>query len=227
MGSDDLFKKRRKERRRRKYETLTPRANSFLIVTEGECTEPMYFKGMKKLIQERIGGRIDVASVPRIDIYGKGMPTSHLIQATERLVKEAKIVYQNVWIVLDRDDFKDFDEAVRAAAEKGFKVAWSNQCFEYWLYLHFSYSEAALYRSQWFKKLDELFSRYSLGDGSYRKNYENIYELVSTYGRVDAAIKNARSRMKGYDSSSCKPSEYDPGTTVHELVEELKRYLEE
>ena len=61
MGSDDLFKKRRKERRRRKYETLTPRANSFLIVTEGECTEPMYFKGMKKLIQERIGGRIDVA----------------------------------------------------------------------------------------------------------------------------------------------------------------------
>ena len=46
------------------------------------CTEPMYFKGMKKLIQERIGGRIDVASVPRIDIYGKGMPTSHLIQAT-------------------------------------------------------------------------------------------------------------------------------------------------
>ena len=132
-----------------------------------------------------------------------------------------------MWIVLDRDDFKDFDEAVRAAAEKGFKVAWSNQCFEYWLYLHFSYSEAALYRSQWFKKLDELFSRYSLGDGSYRKNYENIYELVSTYGRVDAAIKNARSRMKGYDSSSCKPSEYDPGTTVHELVEELKRYLEE
>ena len=80
------------------------------------CTEPMYFKGMKKLIQERIGGRIDVTSVPRIDIYGKGMSTSHLIQATERLVKDAKIVYQNVLVVLDRDDFKDFDEAVRAAA---------------------------------------------------------------------------------------------------------------
>ena len=191
------------------------------------CTEPMYFNGMKKLIQERIGGRIDVSLVPRIDIHGKGMSTSHLIKATERLVKDAKIVYQNVWIVLDRDDFKDFDEAVRAAAERGFKVAWSNQCFEYWLYLHFSYSEAALDRSQWFKKLDELFSRYSLGDGSYRKNYENVYELVNTYGSVDAAIKNARSRMKGYDSSSCKPSEYDPGTTVYELAEELKKYLEE
>ena len=35
MGSDDLFKKRRKERKERKYEMLTPRANSFLIVTEG------------------------------------------------------------------------------------------------------------------------------------------------------------------------------------------------
>ena len=40
MGSDDLFKKRRKERKERKCEMLTPKANSFLIVTEGECTEP-------------------------------------------------------------------------------------------------------------------------------------------------------------------------------------------
>lgn len=36
MGSDDLFKKRRTDRKRRKYEFKTPRANSFLIVTEGQ-----------------------------------------------------------------------------------------------------------------------------------------------------------------------------------------------
>lgn len=48
MGTDDLFKKRREERKRRKYEFRNPRANSFLIVTEGERTEPLYFAGMKK-----------------------------------------------------------------------------------------------------------------------------------------------------------------------------------
>ena len=30
-----------------------------------------------------------------------------------------------------------------------------------------------------------------------------------------------------FPSSKCKPSEYDPGTTVHLLVEELRRFLDE
>ena len=53
MGTDDLFKKRREDRKKRKYEYVKPRANSFLIVTEGERTEPMYFKGMQKIIKEK------------------------------------------------------------------------------------------------------------------------------------------------------------------------------
>ena len=53
MGSDDLFKKRREARTQRKHEYKPPKANSYLIVTEGERTEPLYFKGMQKLIQEK------------------------------------------------------------------------------------------------------------------------------------------------------------------------------
>ena len=34
MGSDDLLKKRRLDRKQRKKEYRTPRANSYLIVTE-------------------------------------------------------------------------------------------------------------------------------------------------------------------------------------------------
>lgn len=48
MGSDDLFKKHRAERRKRKSETRKPKANSYLIVTEGICTEPNYFNGIKR-----------------------------------------------------------------------------------------------------------------------------------------------------------------------------------
>lgn len=173
MGSDDLFKKRRKERKERKCEMLTPKANSFLIVTEGECTEPMYF-----------------------------------------------------WIVLDKDDFENFDETLKAAEKEGYNVAWSNQCFEYWLFLHFRYSDAALHRNDWIRKLDEIFRRLGISDGKYHKNAADIYDIVNTYGSIDNAIKNAKARMKHYDRLCCKPSAYDPGTTVYELVEQLKKYLE-
>lgn len=96
MGSDDLFKKRRETRKKRQYEYKTPRANSFLIVTEGKRTEPLYFKGMQKLIKEKIGGVVDVVEIPVIDIYGEGCSTGTLIELTEKMVKDAKIIYQTV-----------------------------------------------------------------------------------------------------------------------------------
>ena len=174
MGSDELFKKRREDRKRRQYEYKNPRANSFLIVTEGKCTEPLYFKGMQRLIKEKLGGVVDVVEAPLIEIHGEGCATGKLIEVTEQLVKDAKIVYQNIWVVFDKDDFEDFDQAIMEAARKGYKAAWSNQSFEYWIYLHFNYSDSALHRDEWNKKLDEIFKQYNLGDGKYQKNYEII-----------------------------------------------------
>lgn len=112
MGSDDLFKKRRAERQQRKHEFKIPKANSFLIVTEGERTEPLYFNGLKKLIEEKIGGMVDIVEVPTIDVFGEGSSTEKLIEITEKRVKDAKIFYQNIWLVFDKDDFEDFDEAI-------------------------------------------------------------------------------------------------------------------
>lgn len=113
MGTDDLFKRRREARKQRRYETKTPKANSYLIVTEGKCTEPYYFRGLKKLISEKIGGTVNVVEIPSIDIYGEGSSTGKLVEITERLVKEAKVLYQNIWIVFDKDDFEDFDQAIQ------------------------------------------------------------------------------------------------------------------
>ncbi len=142
-------------------------------------------------------------------------------------MKEAKTFYQNIWVVFDKDDFKDFDEAIREGERKGYHIAWSNQSFEYWLYLHFEYCDSALHRDEWCKKLDEIFKQYELGDGTYQKNYENIYELVNSHDGVNTAIKYAKRRMDGFDEEKDKPSFYDPGTTVYKLVEELKKYLDE
>lgn len=103
----------------------------------------------------------------------------------------------------------------------------SNQAFEYWLYLHFHYSDSALHRDEWVKKLDQLFKEYNLGDGEYRKNDENIYDIVDTYDGVNTAIKNAKRRMADFSEGHCAPSEYDPGTMMHTLIEELKKYVDE
>ena len=227
MGSDDLFKKRREERKRRKHEYRPINTNSFLIVTEGERTEPLYLKGIQKKIKEKMDGRIDVIEIPVIDIHGEGCGTGKLIEVTERIVKEAKILYQNVWVVFDKDDFDDFDVAIQLGKEKGYQVAWSNQSFEYWLYLHFNYSDSALHRYDWNEKLNEIFKQYNSGDGTYRKNYDNIYDLVNVYDGVNSAIRNAKRRMAGFVDERDIPSQYDPGTMVYKLVEDLKRYLDE
>lgn len=227
MGTDDLFKKRRAERKQRKIAYKQPKANSFLIVTEGERTEPLYFRGIQKLIQEKVGGTVNVVEIPVIDIQGEGCSTGKLIEKTDEIVNKANIIYQNVWVVFDKDDFNDFDQAIKDGIDRGYKVAWSNQSFEYWLYLHFNYSVSALHRDAWNEKLDEIFKQYHLGNGKYQKNYEDIYTMVNMFDGVNTAIKFAKRRMTDFDERSMKPSEYDPGTMVHKLVEELKKYLEE
>jgi hypothetical protein len=49
--------------------------------------------------------------------------------------------------------------------------------------------------------------------------------MVDSFDGVDTAIKNAKRRMAEYRDGIDKPSEYNPGTMVYELVQELKRYL--
>lgn len=196
-------------------------------MTEGERTEPLYFKGMVNIIKRKMGGNVDVYEMPIIDINGEGCSTCKLIEKTDELVSKAKIIYQNIWVVFDKDDFEDFDEAIKVAENKGYKVAWSNQSFEYWLYLHFNYSDSALHRDDWNDKLSEIFEKFHLGDGKYYKNYNDIYNMVDLNDGVNTAIRNAKRKMKDYFCKSVNPSEYDPGTTVHLLALELKKYIEE
>ncbi len=229
MGTDNIFKKRQKQRAKRKSEIKVPKANSYLIVTEGERTEPLYFGGLKKLIEEKLGGNIDIkeAGAISIEICGEGRSTNRLIEMTEKIVRDSTILYQNIWVLFDKHDFDDFDEAIKAGKDKGYNIAWSNQCFEYWLFLHFFYSDSALHRTEWVQKLDEIFKNLNIKKGKYQKNYEDIYEIVNTYGSTEVAIKNAKRRMANFDINREKPSEYDPGTQVHILVAELCTYLKE
>ena len=225
MRTSDSFKKRRAPREKRKYAFKTPKANSYLIVTEGTSTEPNYFNGLKKKVEQHVGGNLAVVAAPNVKVHGCGRATENLILEAEKQVSKARIIYQNVWVIFDKDDFPDFDCAVELGRKKGYHVGWSNQSFEYWLFLHFEYSEAYLHRDDWVKKLDGLFRTRGLRSDGYHKNIENIYELLDSFGGVRVAIENAKRRMSTFGQKRRKPSDYAPGTTVYLLVDELVNYL--
>ncbi len=219
MGTDDLFKKKRAKKKARKAETIEPKADSYLIVCEGEKTEPLYFDAIAKEVKRKLGGNLDV---PIINTSGEGRGTVKLVKKAIELVNRADINYQHVWVVMDKDDFTDFDEAIGLARAHGFEVAWSNQCFEYWLYLHFFFSDSALHRNDWMNKLSEIFTSWGIREEGYEKNLGNLYEIVSTYGDFPRALANAQRMRERFDDSRV-PSLRDPCTTVDLLVGELKQ----
>lgn len=71
----------------------------------------------------------------------------------------------------------------------------------------------------WKKKFSEL------GLGKYQKNMKNIFEILMQKGNPKLAIRYAKRIIK--DGEGKTPAEIAPGTRVHELVEELVRYLPE
>ena len=225
MGTDDFFKKRKEALRERKREVRTPKPNSFLIVSEGTKTEPLYFDGLAEHINKEYGKSIDVEK-PHIDTHGEGKCTVSLVEAAAKFANRAHIVYGQIWVVFDKDDFEDFDEAIELAQNYGFKVAWSNQSFEYWIFLHFNYSDSALHRDNWVEKLNLLFKERGIDTEGYKKNNQIIFNLATTRGSLQYAINNATRIERSYRRQE-KPSVCDPCTKVHHLIAELAPYLED
>jgi len=112
---------------------------TFIIFCEDEVSEPNYFKFFET-------SAIKVNTIPRQKNGFK-----HIINAIKYCL-DAKIISNNssdigegvyVWCVFDRDKANndtdehgniDFDGAIEYASSKGFKVAWSNDCFELWVF---------------------------------------------------------------------------------------------
>ena len=225
MGTDDLFKKRRAAAEERKKEFRTPKPNSFLIVSEGAKTEPLYFDGLAEYINQKYGQGVDVEK-PIIKTQGEGKCTVSLVNAAEKIVSRANILYSQVWVAFDKDDFQDFDEAIALAEQKGYRVAWSNQSFEYWIYLHFHHSDSALHRDGWVEKLSKLFKEWEISPNGYQKNDPKVFEICSTKGSLRAAV-NSAARIEATYGKKEKPSQQNTCTKVHHLILELKPYISE
>jgi len=175
----------------------------FLIVCEGEKTEPNYFRSF---------------CVPKvvIDIEGLGKNPSSLVEEARKL--QVQEDYDQIWCVFDRDSWTeaDFNSAIRDAQAEGFEVAYSNESFELWYILHFEFLNTGIPRSDYIHKLT-----YLLGC-EYQKNSESIYNKI--INRQTTAIKNAENLFKQYDPPN--PARDNPSTTVHLLVQELNKFIQ-
>ncbi|MBX2925626.1 MAG: RloB domain-containing protein [Chitinophagaceae bacterium] len=192
---------------------------SILIVCEGENTEPSYFNQF----------RLSSATVKSV---GEGYNTTSLVNRAIQLANEKQ--YDQVWCVFDKDDFdeNDFNNAIQIAEGQNFKVAYSNQSFEYWLILHFDdHQGGGMHRRDYNDKINELLKPFGVtydGNGS-KKVSEDFFELLdgidtkTNKKRIDLAITRATRNFDHFDHKN--PAKEESSTTVFRLAEELLQYL--
>ena len=201
----------RKERSLARRKSTREIKQSFFIVCEGKNTEPEYFHSF----------RLTSATVK---VLGQGINTIGLVKSAIKEKEQAKLrgkIYDNYWVVFDKDDFPNqhFNDAIKLAEMNGFRVAYSNQAFEYWFLLHFNLYEGVIERGRYTQMLSRhLGEQYGKDVDFASKMYNKLLSKQAT------AITNARtvhSKVNGIIS----PAQAESSTTIYLLVEELNKYL--
>lgn len=216
MASREVEKKRRQEQRN--LSRKKPSRDIYpliLLICEGKNTEPSYFNALK-------------FKTATIEVVGEGCNTISLVRRAEQLAVSK--TFDEVWCIFDKDDFPDhdFNQAIVYAHSKGFRVAYSNQAFEYWLLLHFNdHQGGALHRNRYAALINEAIK--PLGawyDATGSKCISpEFFHLLFGYDeryhkhRVDLAIERAQRIHGRYSHHS--PSQEESSTTVHQLIAHL------
>ncbi len=153
MTSSDLpwWQERKAQSLARRAASITGAGDSFLIVTEGLVTEPVYFELLRNDLQ-LAGVRVQIQP-------GRDSDPRHVIQsaadtarAQSRRAKRGQLgaaepaTFDQVWAVIDTDVAVRTGQwaAVEVLAKKlKVKLAHSTPCFEFWLLLHLGYTTRA------------------------------------------------------------------------------------
>jgi len=175
---------------------------NFLIVCEGERTEPNYFRAFP------------VAADVQVHIYGAADNTLNVVRKALELRDKGD--YNQVWCVFDRDSFPvpHVNAAFSLARREGIAVAFSNEAFELWYLLHFHYYNTGISRHAYIDILHRLLGH------PYEKGSTTIYQELEA--RQATALRNAATLLAAYPNS--RPVDDNPSTTVHLLVQELNRF---
>jgi RloB-like protein len=200
-----------------KIDTI-PINKTILIVCEGQ-TEKLYFESFPVL-----GIRIRA-----IDLEGQAK--LKLVQSTQEIIDNANEDYDEVWCVFDMDirrgadEFADFDNAITKALLLGYKVAYSNDAFELWFYLHFDYTDSQHLRSFYYKELGKRLGINYIKDGKKYDFCLKIYNILKIDNNSSQEKAIERARLLYEQQTNLPYHQQNPNTKVFELVEELNKNL--
>lgn len=212
------------ERKRRKTSSrkLAKRGDTFLVVTEGTVTEPVYFEFLLSDLQ--------LYAVQVIVMPGRASDPRHVIETAASEVKahasrrkKGQLAvtepqkYDHVWAVIDTDVAVRkgiWSEVKQLADARNVKLAHSTPCFEYWLLLHLQYTTRGDLTNgdkakHAVKKL--LGRNYSTNEETFR---ETMPLLIPHWSE---AVKHA-GRVREHHAGGGTPDPATPSTEVDLLV---------
>ena len=190
----------------------------FLIVSEDTKSSTDYFKALIKEVQAVCSGSEVVGIAKDSVVEGCGMSTSRLLQEAKSIRSRRQISFDRCWLVFDKDDFSDFNRAIREATDAGFDVAWSNESFELWYLLHFRYHHTAIPRDKCTKALEAEIQKCN-PSFRYDKGSSSMHSILAEHGDQGQAIKNAEKLRNTYQDTDY--SSHNPCTRVDLLIKEI------
>ena len=131
------------------YEAIRRANKTILIVCEGQ-TEEWYFS------------KFPVISLSVRCVNLQGQSKMNLVHATEEIVKNEDFTFDEVWCVFDMDvqdsdkDFINFDNSIDKAKSLNYNVAYSNDCFELWLLLHYKDIQSTQNREYYYEQVGKI-----------------------------------------------------------------------
>lgn len=199
------------------YEIETKNVNqTILIVGEGQ-TEKLYFESFPVL----------TLTVKTINLEGQSK--LKLIEATEDIINSSDTKFDFIWCVFDMDvnqgekEFSDFDNAIESGNAKGYKIAYSNDCFELWFYLHYNYIDQNKNRTFYYEYLSKIWNCNYEKDGKKYAFCQEIYYLLENDKNAsqEKAIERAKTLFE--NQKELVYHLQNPITLVYELVEFLNK----
>lgn len=175
----------------------------FLIVCEGKNTEPQYFEKLSHAWRLLVDVKI---------LGAAGAPEQLVNEAIAAKERAKDNDYNEIWIVFDKDDFAPqvILNAKSNAINNGINVAFSNECFELWLLLHFQDDGWQAPRRELPAALEVHLSGYSKNKSISDKYFEQLRRALPDAVRRACRLDKSKELNNGL--------EICPYTSVHELV---------
>lgn len=220
MAAKDLFgsRKPRNPKADRAARPLRQPAPRILLVCEGEKTEPLYFRDMVNAWN--IGNQVKIAR-------NDGFSPDRIVAQADELYAQAKQEgdgFDDIYCVFDRDAYEHFNAAINRlhtlkANGRPLNAVVSVPCFEFWLLLHFGYTEKP-YSSTGKKSVGNAVVsdlKKKPGFTKYDKGMVGVFKLLAP--NLEQALKHAQQLAAHRAGNDEHPN---PSTQVHVLVNRLK-----